>query len=207
MECGSCKHTITPGTEIMVDVLSRERSHCPFCLHILGESSASTTDPIGKELVAARAETRKKARRQFVDRSRESASDPFRCSVCDRELNKNDERIFLESEHFRCHTCDHDLATVAYREDAYRGQRWLPVVYALGDLQSETKCVGCCYAGAIARACLNAFSWMSGVDLSARKQMADLLVRSDWKVPSCDWESCFAVKQYRKTAGEGLLLL
>jgi hypothetical protein len=128
--------------------------------------------------------------------------------MCERVLNKNDELILLNGEYFRCHLCGHDLAAYAYRQDAYHEQHWLPVIYALNDLQAEEKCVRCRFLGAMARACQIAVSRTSKLSTGSSRLLTMLLRRTDWTEPSEGCEStCFAVRQYRATAGEHLLVL
>ncbi len=207
MECNACNNTITPGMEIMVDELSRDRAHCPYCLQILG-SEPMSFDREKDKVWGKRDEMRRKIRDRFVNRLLEASPDGrLRCPVCEHSLNESDELLLRNSEYFKCHLCGHDLATVAYRQEAYHPQRWLPVVFAIRNHWTEKKCEGCCYAGAIATACQKAFSWMPRSESEPRGQIARMLRWPHEKIPNCDWESCVAVKQYRKLAGNGLLLL
>ena len=206
MECTSCKNNITPGMLIVVDELSGERIYCPYCLQPLkAETMSREVENNGN---AKRDEMRRNVRKRFVNRLIEQSRDgKLHCPVCSNNLNKNDEQLLLNEKHFKCPLCSHDLAAFAYREDAYHEQRWLPVVYALSDLLKKSDCEGCSQVRAIAKACQKAFSWMPGSELKIQSQLNGILRHSQWKEPSCDWESCVAVKQYRKLAGEGLLLL
>lgn len=207
MECKACKNTITPGIEITEDELSRERAHCPYCLQILSSENAES-DPEKDQATIKRDEKRKQVRNRFVDRLLEASSDRrLRCPVCEHRLNESDELLLRNGDYFKCHLCGHDLATVAYRQEAYHQQRWLPVVFAVRNQWPEEECQDCCYVGAIASACQKAFSWMPKSESEPRGQLASILRRPHKKVPNCDWESCVAVKQYRKLAGDGLLLL
>ena len=206
MECKSCKNVITPGMEIVIDELSREWVRCPYCLQPLKPETTSPGN--GKEGADIREKMRRDVREKFVGRLvRQSLDGKLQCPVCSHDLNKNDEHQLIEEEHFKCPLCRHDLATYAYREVSYHEQRWLPVAYALLNVLEEKKCADCCYAGAIAKACQKAFSWMPGTDSSPNDELNKILRHFKWEEPACDWESCVAVKQYRKLAGEGLLLL
>jgi len=245
MECSNCKNTITPGMEIVVDKLSRERVHCPYCLQLLLEdtmecNSCKNTITSGMEIVVneqsgeqvhcphcfqllkpetmsqeienngsdKRSEMRRKVRTQFIDRLVEQSHNrQVQCPVCEHGLNKIDLHLLKDGEHFRCHLCSYDLAAFAYREEAYHEQRWYPVVHALLDLMVEKECNDCGHLAAIAKACQKAFSWMPKSEFKFYNQLNRILRHSEWKEPACDWESCVAVRQYRKTAGEGLLLL
>lgn len=208
MVCNNCEQTITPGMEIMIEALSTESAHCPYCLQILSNGSTSSASEMSGSQSAAREEMRRKTREQFVDRWREnSPDDSLHCPLCEHKLNRNDEVLLRNSEHFKCHLCGHDLATEAYRQEVYHEQRWLPVLFALTDLQAETPCRECCYLGAMARACQKAFSWMPQANSGHQKQLVGMLSRPKWKTPSCDWEACTAVQQYRTTAGDALLLM
>lgn len=207
MDCAGCKHSIRPGLEIVVDELKMERSHCPYCLEI-SSSQSDPRDAATESLSAQRDERRNKIRGQFADRLLQASGDgKVHCPLCERTLNEIDEGRLRNNEYFRCHLCCRDLATVAYQQEAYHEQRWLPVVAALHDLQAAKKCVDCCYQGAIAKACQGAFSYMPTAASNATQVLASTLRRTEWKTPDCEWESCFAVKQYRKTAGDGLQLL
>jgi transposase-like protein len=194
--------------EIVIDAFLSESTHCPYCLQILTNgSSASAADNPGT-LSTDRAEKRRKIREMYIDRWSESSSDgSLHCPLCEHKLNRNDITLLRDQEHFKCHLCGHDLATEAYRQEAYHEQRWLPVLYALTELQSESQCRECCYLGAMARACQSAFSWMPRANSGHQRQLTKLLSRLRWKKPGCDWESCAAVQQYRTTAGEALLLM
>lgn len=206
MECINCKNAITPGTEIVVDELLADRAHCPYCLQIV-PAEPSLTEQTDDRRYAHRDEMRAKVRAQFVDRLLQvSADGKLHCPVCDHTLNETDQQLLRNSEYFRCHLCGHDLATVAYRQELYHEQRWLPVVFALQDQSKEEDCADCCYAGAIAEACLKAYSWMPKTN-KYRGQITRIACRPHLTIPDCDWESCVAVVQYRKLAGKGHLLL
>lgn len=207
MNCAGCKHSIRPGLKIVVDDLKMETSHCPYCLEITTPRSEAL-EVADKTAGAQRLELRKKIRAQFADRLLAASSDGrVHCPLCERALNKADEGMLRNNEHFRCHLCCNDLATIAYQQEAYHEQRWLPVVAALGDLHAEKKCADCCYLAAIAKACQSAFSCMPKRTSKSTNALASILRRTNWRVPDCEWESCSAVKQYRKTAGEGLQVL
>lgn len=209
MECKTCKHSIRPGLEISVTGRELEEAfrHCPYCLEIIPSASEPSQGESGNVSVK-RHGMRRETRGKFVDRLLAASSDgQLHCPVCAHKLNKSDELILRNGEYFKCHECCHDLATYAYRKEVYHGQRWLPTVFALGDLKAEEKCAGCCYLGAIAKACQTAFSCMPETESTPAHQVANMLRQSDWKEPDCDWNSCFAVKQYQKLAGEILLLL
>lgn len=209
MECKRCKQSITPGMAISTTgwELNEAFRHCPYCLEIIPSDGEAPQDVSG-DVSVKRHEMRRGIRTKFVDRLlAESTDGQLHCPICDRKLNKSDELLLRNSEYFKCHECCHDLATYAYKKEVYHDQRWLPAVFALGDLVAEKKCVGCCYFGAIAKACQTAFSWMPETESKPTHQVANMLRRTDWKQPDCDWESCFAVKQYQKLAGEALLLL
>jgi hypothetical protein len=154
---------------------------------------------------------RRMAREQFVDRLLNASVDGrLLCPVCFHPLNKNDEIILRNSECFKCHKCCHDLATVAYRRDAYQEQRWLPVIHALGDLKAEKSCANCSYLGAMAKACQRALSWMDMPQSYSKhsRLVGTLLAQSNWVVADEEcYSSCFGVQQYRALAGEGLILL
>ena len=207
MNCPRCKKSISPELKVVVDELKAERSHCPYCLEIvslLPDDAGANGKTNGAELTARR----KEIRAQFADRLRNGSSDGrVHCPSCERTLNDSDEQILRDKEYFRCHSCGRDLATVAYQQEVYHEQRWLPVVAALGDLHAEKKCADCCYLGAIAKACQSAFSFMPQSISKPTKAISNVLRRTDWRAPDCAWESCVAVKQYRKTAGEALQVL
>jgi hypothetical protein len=206
MECIGCKQKIKAGMEIIVDELTRERAHCPYCLQILpaGASSIRQNENNGS---AKRDEMRARVREEFVDRLLEASPDgKLHCPVCEHILNEVDERQLRTNAYFRCHLCGHDLATVAYRQEVYHEQRWLPVVVALEEQLKENNCADCCYLGAIAKACQKSYSWMP----TTNKHSVQLnrMVRHRYQaVPDCDMELCAAITQYRKLAGESLLLL
>ena len=125
-----------------------------------------------------------------------SPTGELNCPVCEHSLNKNDEMLLRNQDHFRCHQCAHDLATVAYRREAYDQQRWLPVLYALGDLKAEEKCRRCSYLGAIAEACNRACSWTpTSQNYSKHSQLLrSLLSQSDWALPEGDCRtSCIGI--------------
>ena len=208
MKCASCHQIVTPGMEIVVDAMTRDRAHCPYCLAILPDGPNGTTATPDPTLATKRTALRTKIRGQFVDRLLESSSDDLaHCPVCDEKLSVADERLLRSNEHFNCHLCAHDLAALALKQDAYHEQRWLPVVYALGDVRGKKECGECCYLGAMAKACERAFAVTPGLEAKPSKSLVFMLGRSEWKAPDCDWGSCIAVKQYRKIAAEGMLLL
>ena len=208
MDCNCCKNTITPGMAIVVDEYTGERAHCPYCLEPLQFGSPSSSSGVEKDCPDKRTEMRRTVREKFLKRLVEQSDDgQLHCPICAHKLNKNDQRLLLEEEYFRCHFCGHDLANYAYREEAYHEQRWLPVVYALTDLIKEEECRDCSRIRAIAKACRKAFSWMPGSELEQHSRLNRVLRHSHWKDPSCDPDSCVAVRQYRNLAGEGLLLL
>ena len=206
MECVGCKQEITPGMEIMVDELSRERAHCPYCLQIL-PSEARLPRQHESHGSARRDEMRAEVREQFVDRLLEASPDgKLRCPVCEHTLNEVDERQLRTNAYFRCHLCGHDLATVAYRQEVYHNQRWLPVAVALEEQLSEKNCADCCYLGAIAKECWKSYSCMPATN-SYSVQLSRMVRHRYTTVPDCDLELCPAITQYRKLAGESLLLL
>ncbi len=206
MVCKSCRNTITPGMEIVVDELSREWAHCPYCLHLFKTETMSPE--VESNGTARRDEMRRNVRKRFVARLTEQSRDGrLNCPVCSHNLNKNDEQLLLNNEHFKCPLCSYDLAAFAYREDAYHEQRWVPVVYTLSDLLEKKECEGCSHFRAAAKACQKAFSWMPGLERKIQSQLKGLSHHSAGEETSCNWESCVAIKQYRKLAGEGLLLL
>jgi hypothetical protein len=148
-------------------------------------------------------------RERFVKRLLETSGDgTLHCPVCDHGLSKDDASLLRSGPHFRCHLCCHDLATFAYREDAFNPQRWLPVVGALADLGGDSPWMQSKYIGAIAAACQMAFSNMATYQVKPHALLAIIRRRSEWR-PSdpADWASNIAVQQYRRTAGAGLLLL
>jgi len=206
MECIGCKQNIKAGMEIVVDELSRERVHCPYCLQIL-PAEASVTRENEHNGSAKRVEMRAKVRGQFVDRLLEASPDGKpHCPVCEHVLNEVDERQLRTNEYFRCHLCGHDLATVAYRQEVYHEQRWLPVVVALEEQLKEKHCADCCYLGAIAKVCRKSYSCMPTTN--KHSVQLDRMVRHRYRtVPDCGLELCAAIMQYRKLAGESLLLL
>ena len=207
MDCTGCRHSIRPGLEIVVDELKTERKHCPYCLDIVSPQSGAQSAAVAS-LSTQRDQRRKKIRGQFADRLLEASNDgKIHCPSCGRGLNEGDESMLRNDDYFKCHQCCVDLATVAYHQEVYHEQRWLPVVVALGDLHAEPKCTDCCYLGATAKACQTAFSHMPTASSKPTKVVTSILRRTNWRTPDCEWESCFAVKQYRKTAGEGLQVL
>ncbi len=183
MGCDYCIYSIKSGREIFTDDYDEERIHCPYCLDIISSQSSSmkgTRDA----LPAGREERRKKVRAQFADRLIKASGDGrLRCPFCEWILNATDENILRNNEHYKCHFCRHDLATVAYQQEAYHEQRWLPVIAALGDLYREKKCLECCYLAAMAKACLRAFSAMPKHDASVTHLPSEILKRRRWSVP------------------------
>ena len=209
MECKKCKQSISPGMDISVPggQLQVAFRHCPYCLDILSSEIESTKDTIS-DVSVARHERRRETRAAFVDRLLAQSTDgTLRCPLCDHRLNKSDELILRNSEYFKCHFCCHDLATVAYRQEAYQEERWLPLVSALRELKAEKECPGCSYFGAIAKACQNAFSWMPGIASEPASQVAAMLRRSNWRVSECDVSSCVAVNKYQNFVGDALQML
>jgi len=207
MVCSNCKNAITPGSEIVVDEILRERAHCPYCLQIL-TSEPSSTEVREADGSTKREEMRARARAQFLERLLKTSADGrLRCPVCEHRLNKVDEQLLRNNNCFRCHLCGHDLASLAYRQEVYHEQRWLPVVFALRNHLVEPECADCCYAGAIAKACQKAYSWMPKLESRYREELIRIVRRPHGNIPDCDPESCVAVRQYRKLAGEILLLL
>jgi len=206
MECRSCGNEITPGLEIIIDELSGGDVHCPYCLRALNPGSGS---PEGNgDCPGQRAEMRRKVREQFMERlAARSGNGEVPCPFCSHPLNRNERRRLLEEDHYRCSVCGRDLAVQACREDAYHAQRWLPVIYALDDLLQDDGCRSCSHIRVIARACQKALSWMPGTEMGLHGRVSGILRRARWDTPDCDPESCVAVRQYRKLAGEGLLLL
>lgn len=208
MQCTSCSHTVTPGAEITIDAMVGGASHCPYCLELFAKGPQETTNGSQRKDDNERREMRRRARERFLSRLIESSEDKAAlCPVCQAPLSDNDQRRMLSETAFRCGFCSHDLASLAYRKEAFHEQRWLPVAFALGDVADATGCRDCAYLGAMARACQSAFSWMPQASLKPQRNIAAILARTDWKMPDCDWQSCVAVKQYRKLAPEGLLLL
>jgi ribosomal protein L37AE/L43A len=218
MRCNHCRSTITPGLELTADPFQDDASvHCPYCLHILASRRPGATPSAAAEqqedddgdISVQRTTLRRQARDQLADRLTQVAADGKpHCPVCARALNRSDELLLRSSDHFRCHHCGHDLATIAYRHHAYAEQRWLQVVHALGDLRHQQQCRDCTYLGAMAKACQRAFSWIPTASSDHNHLLADLLSRSEWSKPDCDWESsCLAARQYRTIAADGLRLL
>jgi hypothetical protein len=209
MECSRCRQHITSGMAIGLPGGQRQvaSSHCPYCLERL-PSKSEVAQVDASEVNLERHEKRRETRAEFVDQLIAQASDgKLHCPVCNHGLNKSDELILRNSEYFKCPHCCHDLASVAYRREAYREERWLPLVSALVDLKSEKECPGCCYFGAIAKACQSAFSWMPHIKPEPVNQVSAMLRRSNWRLPKCDVASCVAVKNYRHLAGDVLLML
>jgi hypothetical protein len=127
--------------------------------------------------------------------------------MCEHVLNTVETGLLCDNEYFRCPLCHTDLAALAYQQEAYHEQRWLPVILALGDLCIEKKCRDCCYLAAIAKSCWSAFSWMPSAESKSIQSLARLFQTSPQIIPDCDWQSCLAVKQYQKLAGDGLRIL
>lgn len=206
MICANCERPIRPGLVITIDAFKTERSHCPYCLAILPTQSSSL-GAAAQAFLAGRQDRRRSIRERFVDRLIEASSEgALHCPLCDRALNQSDENLLRNDECFRCHLCCSDLAAVAYQQEAYHAQRWLPVEAALADLMEEKKCENCRYLAAMTKACLTAASHTPKAT-SRPAMLALILRRTAWDTPVCDWESCFAVRQYGKTAGDGLQLL
>jgi ribosomal protein L37AE/L43A len=210
MMCSGCRHLVTPGTSISLDGAPDDRGHCPYCLKLLApaDASAEPADDDG-DVSVKRFTMRRRVRELFADRLVKLAHDGSpQCPVCGHRLGKSDEILLRNTEYFRCHSCGHDLANLAYRQEAYHEQRWLPVVYVLADLRADEKCAGCRYLGAMARSCQLAFSNMPHAPHKLRGLFPSLLARLEWRTPDDDCLSgCAAVTQYRKTAGAGLILL
>lgn len=206
MECSNCRNPIKAGTEIVVDEVLRERVHCPFCLHILPAEPTLTEQNKGNGC-AKREGMRKRIREEFVDHLLETSPDgKLHCPVCEHLLNEIDEGLLRNSPYFRCHLCGHDLATVAYRQEIYQEQHWLPVIGALEYQLKEKNCADCCYLGAIAKAWQRSYSWMP--EIKNHREKLSRMVRHPYQsVPDCDLDACAAIKQYRKMAEESLMLL
>jgi hypothetical protein len=207
MECINCKNKIKTGTEIVVDELLRERAHCPYCLQILSAEPTLDGQSEGNGN-SKREKMRTLVREQFVARLLDASPDgKIRCPVCEHTLNEVDERLLRTSEHLRCHLCGHDLAALAYRQEVYHEQRWLPVVFALEEQLKEKGCADCCYLGAVAKKCRNAYTWMPEAQSRQRERLTKIVRHPYRTVPDCDLELCPAIAQYRKLAGVSLLLL
>jgi hypothetical protein len=217
MECPGCHYLITPGTSITLQPERAGRSLCPYCLHLLPEvdevidpdSTEASGHDHGHDISVERFTLRRRSREQLADRLIKTSHDGRpACPICGHRLNKSDEILLRNTDCFRCHSCGRDLATYAYQKDAYHEQRWLPVIYALADLKDDAKCAGCCYLGAMARSCQEALSWMPGAPSKHSSLVKSILARTEWQVPDGDClPTCGAIAQYRKLAGEGLILL
>ena len=207
MECKSCHNTVTPGMEIVIDQLTGEWIHCPYCLQQLEPEADYKEKGNSAEQEQNRRGIRRNVRERFVQRLIEQSDDgKLYCPVCASRLTEGDRSLLVENEHFRCPLCFHDLATHAYREEAYHVQRWLPVILALSDQLKNEDCECCVLVGAIARASQKALAWIPKSDTGLRSNLNSILLRSAWKQPSCDLEACTAVKQYRNLAGGGILM-
>jgi len=192
--------------EIVLDEISREMVHCPYCLQVL-DSESDEPEP-SEDSVRMREGMRRSVRKRFLSRLEESLPDgKAGCPICGYAFSVCDQSAFLNNDYFQCHFCGHDLAHHAYRSEAFHDQRWLPVVWALIEFQEATDCRDCRWFGAIAKACQKAFSWAPSSHSRAQFLLRRWVRHSTWSQPECDWESCVVVKQYRKLAGKGLLLL
>lgn len=212
MECRQCLHPIVSGMELVLDPLSNTKIHCPFCLEVIEDPSDEELQELQvdqKDVSVKRFTLRRRIREQFVDRlMRESADRSAHCPSCERKLNTNDQILLRNTEYFRCHTCGHDLAALAYLQECYNEQRWLPVIYALNDLRADAKCAACRYLGAMAKACQEALSWIPKPYAKQSNLLQSLLARTEWALPEGECRfTCFAIKQYRTSAKEGLILL
>jgi hypothetical protein len=212
MECRQCLHAITSGMELVLDPLHGAMTHCPYCLEVIEGSDDEESRDLQtkqKNVSVKRFTLRRRIREQFVDRlTRESADGSAHCPSCDRMLNTSDQILLRNTESFKCHTCGHDLASMAYRQECYNEQRWLPVIYALNDLRADPDCAGCRYFGAMARACQEALSWIPKSYAKQGNLLKTILARTEWTLPEGECRStCFAIKQYRTSAKEGLILL
>jgi hypothetical protein len=178
-------------------------------LHLLPGEDLEPSEARGNDVSVKRFTLRRRVREQLADRLVKLSHDGTpACPVCARRLNKSDEILLRNTEHFRCHSCGHDLATHAYRQEAYHLQRWLPVLFALGDLRCEDRCARCCYLGAMARSCQLALAWMPTAPSKYSQLVKVALARQEWELPGDDcMAACGAIDQYRKLAGEGLALL
>jgi hypothetical protein len=199
---------------LVLDPLRGTMSHCPYCLETIGEASENEegTPETGqhRENVSVKRFTlRRRVREQFVDRLiKESTDGAVHCPSCDRSLNTSDQIQLRSTEYFRCHTCGRDLASMAYSQECYNEQRWLPVIFALNDLRADPHCASCRYLGAMAKACQNALSWIPKSYAKQSNLLASLLSQGDWMLPQTECRStCFAIKQYQTLANEGLILL
>lgn len=207
MDCPNCHYLVAPDLKIS---LQSGLQHCPYCLHLLPDEEDPGSAETGLNGVSVkRFALRRRVREQLADRMIKLSHDRRpACPVCDRRLNKSDEILLRNTEYFRCHSCGHDLASYAYRQEAYHQQRWLPVLYALADLRAEHRCADCCYLGAMARSCQLALSWMPTAPSKHGELVRATLARAEWNLPEGDClATCGAVDQYRKLAGEGLALL
>ena len=185
MDCPDCSNTIRQGMEISLANGGADLRHCPYCLSVLPGRASRTLEPSWSEWRNVRVEA--------------WAGDP---------VIKNDELALRYGHCFRCHHCCRDLAQLAYREEAYREERWLPVIAAVDASASDSRCVDCVYLGAVSTACQQALSCMPRPHPVQAKLLEALLVRSSWRLPQCDWSgSCDAVRQYRLRAAQGVALL
>lgn len=203
--CSFCHNNVTTGASIS-PLIDDDTVHCPYCLSVV-EDRSSTPEQI-KLAKEKRTSLRRRVRERYVARSKKgTAPGGFHCPVCDHPLNHNDETLLLNTECFRCHLCGHDLASAAYRQEAYRSERWQPLANAIKSVQADPKCAQCRFIGAASKACVLAFSWMPEQSAQRGQQLASLPSQTTWQTPDCELATCSVLKQYRKSAGEGLLLL
>lgn len=207
MICETCHYPVDPGQEIRIDGVSDNWLHCPYCVGVLAQKTRFGADRIevqSRELSIWCFMERRKVRERLVDKLTSDAKGA-RCSMCHQPLSENDLLMIRHTEAFRCPGCGHDLSDAAYREEAYSEHRWLSVIPAIQDRMGE--CGQCCYLGAMARACLDAYSRMS-VTSKQEGLLKLLLEGKDWSPPETDcYSSCNAVHQYIALPGAGMVLL
>lgn len=212
MQCPTCSNTIHSGTELRLANGGADLRHCPFCLGILPRVRDHLLGAFGEappNVSVMRFAMRSTVRERFVDALlRGSPDGSLRCPDCDHPLTKSDELALRYGLWFRCRWCCRDLVHLAYREEAYRPARWLPVISALDVQAQRAGCHDCTYLGAVANACQQALSCMPDSYPAEQARLRAVLAQPSWRVPECDWSSsCDAVRQYRLRAAQGLSLL
>lgn len=204
--CNTCHYPVDPGQEISLDA-SDKWLHCPYCAGKLFGKSTQSDDRLEeyrRERNIRCFMDRRKVREGLVQRLRQEPRG-MRCSMCHHPISEDDLLLLRHAETYRCQRCGFDPAHAEYQKEAFTEQRWLSIVPLFQETMAE--CGDCCYLGAIARACLDAFSRMSS-DSEQADPLKQFLAREDWRTPETDCQmSCAAVQQYMSQPGEGMLLL
>ncbi len=190
-----------------IQLRAGEIRHCPRCLAVLGDDDDGHQPAAPGEGEPDQLDSmRRRIRDQFVDRLARSGR--VACPHCSRPLDPTQVARLRADDHFHCPGCGLDLAAHAYQQEVYGEQRWLPIIYALGDLAGDLTCARCSVLGAIAGACSDALSHIPKFLPEQHRMLGTMLARADWRPPepACR-ETCVAIKQYQSTVGHPLLLL